>query len=309
MIPIITIQGPTAVGKSSLAIKLAKELNTEIISADSRQIYRFTNIGTAKPSPAEMAEVKHHLINIKNPDEKYNAGDFVKDADKIINDLHSKNKIPIIVGGTAFYIKSLIFGLFKSQEIPQKIKDDINKLLIEKGNDYLYEILKEKDPESADRIHKNDTYRLVRSLEIYEATGKKINEHWKEQKKAIRYDSFNILVVDDRERLYERINNRIDFMIQNGLLNEVDNLLKLGFHFSDPGLNSVGYIEWKSFFNKITSIEECIDKIKQNSRHYAKRQLTWYRKVDFDLTLTSNQIILSEILTKIKAKNNFGGNK
>ncbi len=309
MIPIITIQGPTAVGKSSLAVKLAKELNTEIISADSRQIYRYTNIGTAKPSLEEMQGIKHHLLDIRNPDENYNAGDFVKDADKIIEKLHSENKIPIIVGGTGFYIKSLIFGLFKSQEIPQSIKDKINRILIEKGNDFLYEILKKNDPESANRIHKNDTYRLVRALEIFESTGKKMTEHWQEQEKIIRYNSFNILVIEDRKLLYERINNRVDKMIKQGLLNEVNNLIKTGYDFSNPGLNSVGYIEWKSFFENKSSLEDCINKIKQNSRHYAKRQITWYRKVEFDLTLSSNQIILSNILEKIKAKNIFGGDK
>ena len=307
MKPIITIQGPTAVGKSLLAIKLAKEFDSEIISADSRQIYRFTDIGTAKPSISEMNGIKHHLIDIKNPDENYNAGDIVKDADEIIKKIHFENKIPIIVGGTAFYIKSLIFGLFKSQEIPPKIKEKINRLLLEKGNDYLYEILKKKDNESAIRIHKDDTYRLVRALEILEATGRKISDHWKSQEKLIRYNSFNILILDERKFLYEKINHRVDVMIQNGLLNEVNNLLKKGYKFSDPGLNSVGYIEWKPFFNNTATINECISKIKQNSRHYAKRQLTWYRKVDFDLTLSSNQIILSNILNEIKAKNKFGG--
>ena len=305
MIPIITIQGPTAVGKSSLAIRLAQKLETEIISADSRQIYKYTDIGTAKPSSEEMGGIVHHLIDIKNPNDNYNAGDFVNDADKIIKRLHSENKIPIIVGGTAFYIKSLIYGLFKSEEIPEKIKIEINQLLLKKGNDFLFKLLEKKDPQSAKRIHKNDTYRLVRALEIFQATGKTMAEHWEKHEKSIRYNSFNILLEEDRKILYDRINNRVDKMIEIGLLKEVNNLIKSGYKFSDPGLNSVGYIEWKLYFENKLSLNECINKIKQNSRHYAKRQLTWYRKVEFDLTLTQNQVIISNILNNIK--NYFGG--
>ena len=300
-IPLIIIQGPTAVGKSNLALKIAQELKTEIISADSRQVYKYLNIGTAKPSKEIQNKIKHHLIDIISPDEEYSAGDFVKDTEKLISQIHNKDKLPLIVGGTGFYIKALLEGIFKAPSIPKEIRENLTQIAKEKGSDYLFEYLKEIDPSSAERTNPNDVHRIIRALEIYEATGKTITQLWLEDrsdKKKIK--TFNILISEDREILYKRINNRVDEMLKNGLLNEMKELLQKGYNEKSPGMNTVGYKELFPYFEKKRNLEECILEINKNTRNYAKRQFTWYRKIDFDLTLQASNINFSIILQKIR---------
>ena len=300
MIPVITIQGPTAVGKSTLAFKLAEELQTEIISADSRKVYKLLNIGTAKPSPKKQERVKHHLIDIIFPNEEYSAGAFAKDAEKIIQNLNKQNKLPVVVGGTGFYIKSLLEGIFEAPRIPKEVRTKLWQTVQEKSSQYLYEYLKKVDPESAERANPNDLNRIIRALEIYEETGKTITQLWDEQvPKKKNIQSYNIFVTDDRIVLYERINKRVDKMIELGLVEEIKNLLEMGYNRDDPGMNTVGYKELFPYFSDEKKLEECVEEIKKNTRNYAKRQLTWFRKIDFDLTLQVNNINFSNILREI----------
>jgi len=299
-IPIITIQGPTAVGKSSLALKIADELNTEIISVDSRQVYKFLDIGTSKPTKAEQSLIKHHLIDIVFPNEEYNAGMFIKDAKSIITGLYEKKKIPLIVGGTGFYIKSLLDGLVEIPDIPKSIRNKFEKIAEKKGADFIHDHLKKIDPRAARRIEKNDVQKMLRAIEVWEFTGKPISQFWKEQKNGKKYKTFNILLTEKRENLYQKIEKRVDEMMKKGLLEEVRNLLKMGYKVTDPGMITVGYREFYPYLKKEKNLDECVALMKQNTRNYAKRQLTWYRKIDFDLTLPAIDIKFYDIIKLIK---------
>jgi len=299
-IPLIVIQGPTAVGKSKLALRLAEEIGTSIISADSRQVYKYLNIGTAKPTREEQARIDHYLIDIIEPDQVYSAGAFSEDASQFITELTASNKIPIICGGTGFYISVLLDGIFKSPDIPRDIRLNIRNSIKTKGVQYLYERLKKIDPESAERVNENDANRIARALEIYEASGKTITELWqKNEQERTNYNTLNIMVTEDRKTLYDKINERVDVMFEMGLLNEMKMLINKGYSKNDPGMNTVGYKELIPFFDGELDLEECKDKIKKNTRNYAKRQFTWYRKIDFDLTLDSKSINFSDVLKEI----------
>ena len=299
LIPIVIIQGATASGKSKIAIELAKALNTEIISADSRQVYRKLDIGTAKVTANEQEEVKHHLINIVNPDEEYNAGRFVVDASEVIFRMHAENKIPIIAGGTGLYVKALIEGLIEIPPVTEEIKAKMELYEKTKSPEEIKEILRKYDPESAERIETNDVQKMIRAIEVYELTGKPITQHWKEQKEENLFIPFQIFIDCDRKILYNRINRRIDEMMNNGLLKEIDNLLQSGYRETDPGMISVGYREFYPFFKGEKSLEECINLAKKHSRNYAKRQLTWFRRIDYDLTLTLSRINICDVKQKI----------
>jgi len=299
-IPVIIIQGPTAVGKSKFALKLAEELNSSIISADSRQVYKFMNIGTAKPTEEDQKNIKHHLIDIVDPDEEYNAGAFSETAKELINELSAQNKIPIICGGTGFYIKALLEGLFKAPEIPIEIRQNLRKLAETKTTEYFFKKLKKIDPSSAQRINENDLNRILRALEIYETTGKTITQLWLEEtENKVSFKTINIMITDERKELYERINKRVDMMVANGLLNELEDVISKGYKRTDPGLNTVGYKELFPYLDGEINLTDCIAKIKQNTRNFAKRQFTWYRKIEFDLTLDRNSIIFSNIFNEI----------
>ncbi|MFO7896662.1 MAG: tRNA (adenosine(37)-N6)-dimethylallyltransferase MiaA [Candidatus Cloacimonadales bacterium] len=299
MIPIIIIQGATASGKSKLAIELAQALDSEIISADSRQVYRKLNIGTAKVSPEEQKQVKHHLIDIVDPDEKYSAGRFVDDASEKIFELHAAAKIPLIVGGTGMYVKALLEGLIDIPEADAEVKEKMKKLAAEKSGAELQQMLAQVDAESAERIETNDLQKLLRALEVWEITGKPISQHYQEQRKLNIFRPFRIFLDLDRKILYQRINQRIDEMIDSGLLKEIDNLLQAGYRENDPGLISVGYREFYPWFRGEQSLEESIRLAKKHSRNYAKRQLTWFRRIEYDLTLHPEKINICEIKQKI----------
>lgn len=290
MIPVITIEGATASGKSALAIVLAEALNTEIISADSRQVYRYLDIGTAKVTKEEQKRVKHHLIDIINPDETYNAGAFVKDASIIIEKLHSEGKIPVICGGTGLYIKALLKGLFFLPPLPQEIRQNLKQRLKEEGLAALYAELKSLDPLFAEKISENDTQRILRGLEVAIGTGIPLSEHWQKQKSSCKYNAFRILIDIPRPELYQRINQRIEKMLAQGLLAEIENLFALGYDENSPGLNCLGYKEFLPYFKKEAGLEECILLAAQHQRNYAKRQVTWYRKGNFDLVISPSEI-------------------
>lgn len=296
---IIIICGPTAVGKTELSIKLAKKFPLEIISADSRQIYRFMNIGTAKPKPDILAEIPHHLIDIKNPDEKYTAGDFTKDADRIISEIYERGKIPFIVGGTGFYIKSLLYGLCRTPKIPLNIRMDLQKQVKEKGSQYYYEKLKIIDPIVAEKIHPNDSKKIIRALEVYQFTGKPLSKFWREFKLNKRYNHFTIYLTEDRQILYKRINDRIDKMISDGLLDETKNLIREDFTEESVGMNSLGYKELLSYINGKSDWDTTVNLIKQHMRNYAKRQFTWFAKQEIDLTINASNLNLLSIEEKI----------
>jgi tRNA dimethylallyltransferase len=296
MIPVITIEGPTASGKSTLALQLSLELDTELISADSRQVYNKLDIGTAKPSREELALVPHHLIDIIDIKEKYTAGDFRLQAGQICKSLWEKGKIPIIVGGTGLYIRSLLQGLFTIPDIPEGIKYEFRDLLEVKGLEFLHHFLEEIDPEAASRISANDPQRILRALEVWKFTGTPITDHWKQQDRSSQFTAFRILISPARSELYSKIDKRLDTMIEKGILREIDSLLSEGYLWSDPGLNAVGYKEFMPYFMHEDTWQNCLEKAKQHTRNYAKRQWTWYNKCVFDLTTSADSVTLSEII-------------
>lgn len=299
---IICIEGPTAAGKSAIALQLAEHLQTAIISADSRQIYRHMDIGTAKPDADELARVPHHLIDIIDPDGTYNAGNFVKDAEELIASLQRQNLIPIVCGGTGLYIRSLLQGLFEHPPLDPRLRDGLKQELQDKGLDHLYQKLLSCDPDFARRISSNDRQRILRGLEIYLGTGKSISEHWQEQQKNPRHNAFRILVNPEREELYARINKRVQGMMEQGLLSEIENLLSLGYRWQDPGLKTMGYKEFMPYFNEDEAPHKCAALVAQHHRNYAKRQLTWYRRCKIDLTLSPKSFSLSDVLRDITSR-------
>ncbi len=293
--PVIIIQGPTAVGKSKIAMQLATHFNSEIISCDSRQIYKYLNIGTAKPTHEEMLKIKHHLIDIIEPNQSYSAGHFVNDASEIIAMLHSKSKIPIICGGTGLYIKALTHGIANIPETKQEIKIELQALADNMGCNYMHDKLMKVDPKAASNIEVNDVKKTLRALEVFHSTGNPISYYWDIQENNIDFTPINIMITMDRSELYNRINKRIDKMLEQGLLKEIETLFAKGFKESDPGMLSVGYREFYPYFRDKKKLTESVELAKKHSRNYAKRQFTWYRKIDFDLTLSSNNINISAI--------------
>jgi tRNA dimethylallyltransferase len=276
---LIIILGPTGVGKTGFAIKLAQIFNGEIVGADSMQIYKYMNIGTAKPEPAETALVPHHLIDFLDPGEEFDAGQYIKEADKAIKKIISSNKIPIVAGGTGLYIKALQNGLFRSEPISKEILARLKQELEQKGSQSLYQQLKECDPIALEKIHPNDSFRIIRALEVFIRSGQKISDYQKKhQFKKRRYESLKIGLYLDREELYERINNRVDLMISNGLLNEVVSLVEKGYSFRLKSMRSIGYKHMCMFINNEVDFDEAVQLLKRDSRRYAKRQFTWFGK-------------------------------
>jgi tRNA dimethylallyltransferase len=297
---VITIQGTTASGKSDFALQLAEHLNTEIISADSRQIYKYMDIGTAKATREEQEKVKHHLIDIITPDQPYNAGRFTRDTEKIIEELNNSGQIPIIAGGTGFYIKALLEGLATIPEIPQQTNQEIIEEHSSKSDKQLHEYLKSFDPLSANRIDHQDRQKMLRAICVYQYAGKPISFFW--QKKQIRreFRTYEILIIKPRELIYEKINQRVDKMLELGLIKEIELLLRLGYKEGDPGMKSVGYQELIPYFLREAELDKCIELVKQHTRNYAKRQVTWLNKYQFDLTLGQISINFLPVLKGIK---------
>lgn len=276
---IYVIGGPTASGKSKLAVELAKKINGEIISADSMQVYKDMNIGTAKINTEEMCGIKHYLIDIISPEKRYSVSNFKKDAEKAIETILSKGKTPIIVGGTGLYIDSLIYGIkFQDEKIDEEYREKLNKIAEEQGLENLYNQAQQIDPEAMKKISKNDKKRIIRVLEIYHKTGKTKTELEKESRKVNPKYNYKVYAITmDREKLYKRINNRVDEMLQKGLINEVKEILKKYNHFP-TAMQGLGYKEVVEFLENKTTENEMIEKIKKETRHYAKRQLTWFKK-------------------------------
>ena len=301
---VIVIVGPTASGKTSLSIELAKKINGEIVSCDSMQIYKDMDIGSAKPTQEEMQGIKHYLIDVVSPAERFSVAEYKKQAEKAIEEILSKGKVPIVIGGTGLYADSLIYGIeYQEIEFDEKYRKALEiQAQTDDGLEMLYNQAKRIDEEAIKKISENDKKRIIRVLEIYHQTGKTKTELEAESRKnEVKYD-YKVFVINmDRQVLYDRINRRVDIMIENGLIQEVENLLKKYKQFP-TAMQGLGYKEVVQYFNKELTKEEMIDKIKQETRRYAKRQLTWFRKnketiwLDGQLGNENNiNIILEEI--------------
>lgn len=292
---VIVLTGPTAVGKSAVGINLALRLNTEIISADSRQIYKSLNIGTAKPSYMELKSVKHHLIDYLEPDMSFNAGEFEKFSLDLIEWLFEKNKIPIVVGGTGLYIRALTEGIINEPDTDEEYRNELLTIKQTKGNDALYNMLLKTDPLSAEKMLPQNWKRVIRALEVIKLTGKPIWEIQKNKRDNLNIRFIKLCLNGNREILYNRINDRVEVMINNGLIDEVESLLKL-YDKNVNSLNTVGYKEIISYLDGEISLEDSIYLIKRNTRHYAKRQTTWFKKepnlkyIDISFNESSEQI-------------------
>jgi len=276
---IVVLCGPTAVGKTTMIINIAEALNGEIINADSMQIYRYMNIGTAKPTPAERAAVLHHIIDIIDPDEPFDAAKYGKMAHDIIIKLNEKGTVPFVAGGTGLYIKALVHGLFRAAPYDLEIRKRLIQESNEFGSDFLYNRLRAVDPKAARRIHPNDIYRIIRALEIYEVSGNPISKyHQAHAFKDHRYRVLKFGLNVGREALYDRINLRVDNMIESGFVQEVRELLNRGYSKDLKPMQSIGYRHMVSFLEGRVEWDEAIRTLKRDTRRYAKRQMTWFRK-------------------------------
>lgn len=275
----VIICGPTAAGKTSLAIEISKKIGGEVINADSRQIYRFMDIGTGKPAPEERKEVPHHLIDLINPDERFDAGRFIEMADRAYDEIVKRERFPVVVGGTGLYIRAFEKGLIPSPPIPQEIKEEILRIKEEKGAGYLYEELKKVDPETASRVAPGDFPRIERALSYYLATGQKISEIRKKHGfKENRYETLKIYIEPPRDVLYQSIKKRIYDMIKRGWIEETERLLNMGYDENSPGFTSVGYREIARFIRGEVNMESAIASIYKKTKDYARRQIFWFRK-------------------------------
>lgn len=276
---VIVICGPTASGKTSLSIKLAKKINGEIVSADSMQIYEDMNIGTAKPTIEEMDGVKHYLIGHVSPTIRYSVANYKKDALNAIQEIVNKGKTPIVVGGTGLYVDALVQGIdYDDIEIDMNYRNELEQIANEQGLEVLYNKANQIDPEALKKISCNDKKRIIRVLEIYHSTGKTKTEQEVESRKKDNPYNFYVFAIDmDREKLYERINKRVDIMLEAGLVDEVKNVTQK-YKDLPTAIQGLGYKEVIEYLNNECSYEEMVEKIKIETRHYAKRQLTWFRK-------------------------------
>ena len=278
---IVVICGPTATGKTSLSIELARKYSGEIISADSIQVYRGLDIGSAKATPAEQAAARHHLIDILDPREEYNVQKFCMLAKDALEDICSRDRLPFIVGGTGLYIESFINDTsFSRQPDVEEIRARLNNRLATVGRERMYEELKRIDPEYALKVHPNNTIRVMRAIEVYQLTGKTMSYHIANSRPAESpYDTLLIgITYSDRQKLYDRINYRIDLMVKAGLLNEARYVYNNRERFTTSA-NAIGYKEFFPYFEGTSSLDECTEELKKASRHYAKRQLTWFNRM------------------------------
>lgn len=306
--PLIVLTGPTAVGKTKASIGLAKALNGEIISADSMQVYKYMDIGSAKIMPEEMNGVTHHLVDVLDPTDDFNVVKFQKMAKDALAQIYDNGHIPIIVGGTGFYIQALLYDIdFTESDNDTELRHQLELYAKEQGNIALHEKLQAVDPEAAKAIHPNNVKRVIRAIEYYQQTGEKISEHnEKERKKESPYDFYYFVLTDDRDILYSRIDERVDLMVQNGLVDEVMKLKNMGCTKQMVSMQGLGYKEILSYLDGEITLEQAIYLIKRDTRHFAKRQLTWFHrekdvrwinKKEFNRDET---LIMNAILNEIK---------
>lgn len=275
---LLVLVGPTAVGKTALSIALAKRFGAEIISGDSMQVYRGMDIGTAKISPQEMEGIPHYLIDTHDPDEPFSVSDFQQQAEQAIRHIHSKGKLPFVVGGTGLYIEALCYDFqFTEAGSDESFRQQHAQIVHQFGNKALHDKLRDIDPESAGRLHPNDVRRVIRALEVFHMTGITLSNHLRDQKKIPRYDVCLIGLTMDRKLLYERIEERIDHMIEQGLVQEVQKLIDQGYKPSLVSMQGLGYKEIVWYLSGLCSMHESVRLLKRNTRHFAKRQLSWFR--------------------------------
>ena len=308
--PIVVLTGPTAVGKTELSIQLAKVIGGEIISADSMQVYKHMDVGSAKITPEEIDGVRHYLVDELEPFDEFHVVKFQEYAKKYLNEIYAHGKIPIIAGGTGFYIQALLNDIdFTEQESDSAYRKELEALAEEHGNQYLHDRLKEVDPESAEAIHPNNRKRVIRALEFYQETGRKISEHnAKEQMRTSPYNFAYFVLNDERSHLYKRIDARVDKMIEDGLEAEVRRLKEMGCTKDMVAMQGIGYKEMLSYLDGSYSLEEAVYIIKRETRHFAKRQITWFKrerdviwlnKNEFDY---KNEVILAYMIKILKEK-------
>jgi tRNA dimethylallyltransferase len=275
---IVLLFGPTAVGKTETLVQLFAQ-QAEIINADSMQVYRSLDIGTAKPSEEIFKILPHHLIDILDPNEQYDVGEFVRQADELILEIEGRGKTPVIAGGTAFYLKHFIYGLPETPAGDQEIRRQLNDSARRQGLDLMMEELERVDPESAERISANDGYRIIRALEVYRATGKPLSSYKKTSQPRHPGRTLLIGLQRSREDLYHRIDQRVEVMFEKGLPGEVSRLLHSGYTFADPGMRGIGYREFAEYEKGCLTLEDTKELIKKNTRHYAKRQITFFKSL------------------------------
>lgn len=304
---ILVIAGPTAVGKTEYAIRAAEAFNGEIVSCDSMQIYRYMNIGSAKPSPEELSRVPHHLVDFADPREPFTVADYQRLAREAVADIISRGRLPVIAGGTGLYLNSLLLPMdFAKAPENSEYREELLALAEEKGREYLHCMLEDADPEAAARIHPNNVKKVIRALERLKEGEKKVRPFAEAREEDFLYDAVLIGLTRPREELYSRINRRVDMMIDEGLEEEVRGLLDMGLDESFTSMKGIGYKEMLEYLDGRCTLETAIDSIKKNSRHYAKRQLTWFRRYDtmkwYDLSeyLSDSQAVevIGECLTR-----------
>jgi len=278
---IIAVAGPTASGKTALAIEIARKFNGEVVSCDSMQIYKFMDIGTAKPDKSEQEAVRHHMIDIVHPTERCSVADFVKLARECIEDVISRGKLPVLAGGTGLYMDSVLENIvFEDFGSDPEFRAEMQKLADTEGADLIHHLLAEKDPVAAEKIHPNNVRRVIRALEVCRLTGKTFTQVNLESRREPVYDALILGIDADREVLYERINKRVDKMMDNGLLEEVQSIRDMGIGRDTTAMQAIGYKEILEFLEGTATLEEAVEKIKMESRRYAKRQMTWFRRND-----------------------------
>ena len=302
---LVIISGPTAVGKTKISVELAKRINGEIISADSMQVYKHMDIGTAKITSEEMQGVPHYLIDILEPSEDFNVVTFKNLASEKVKEIESRDKIPIVVGGTGFYIQALLYDIdFTDNDNDMSYRTELEAIAKEKGNSVLYDMLKSLDWEAAAEIHPNNVKRVIRALEFYKKSNQKISEHNKtERQKKSPYDAKYFALTDEREKIYENIEKRIDKMLEMGLVTEVKALIETGISRTGTAMQGLGYKEIAAYLNGEMSFDDAIYVLKRDTRHFAKRQLTWLRReknvIWFDKSEISEDQILNDMITEI----------
>lgn len=299
--PLIVIAGPTASGKTALSIDLAGRIGGEIISADSMQVYRHMDIGSAKVMPEEMQGIPHHLIDVLDPTEEFNVVVFQKLAGEAIREIESRGHIPVIVGGTGFYIQALVYDIdFTETEEDSALREELAEIARLKGPGELHRLLEEADPASARAIHENNVKRMIRALEFYRQTGKRISEHNEQERgKESPWNLFYYVLTMERSLLYDRINRRVDRMMEQGLPEEVERLRQMGCRADMTSMQGLGYKEILAYLEHGGSLAETAERIKQNTRHFAKRQLTWFRRERDVRWLYADQMSEEEMLARI----------
>lgn len=306
---VLFLVGPTGVGKTEVALQLAPRLDAEIVSADSRQVYRHLNIGTAKPSPEDLARVPHHLIDLLDPDEDYNAGFFARDGRRVIDDILGRGHLPLVVGGSGLYIRALVDGFYDANVRDPELKRVLQERAAREGTPRLHAELAAVDPQTAARLHPNDTQRVIRALEVIQLTGRPFSELQSRENVPADFDPFFVGLQRQRSELYAMIDARVEAMIRAGLVEEVRGLQKLGYGPQLNALQTVGYREVFQFLRGEIGEEEMIAEIKKNSRRYAKRQLTWFRRdpriVWIDVTGETDAAVISERILQLLKEAGF----